>query len=59
MCDPCMSGKQSATEIMKQVSMTVEVVQPTTGKGKPWSYYISEPLKCSSASFYKKQAEEQ
>lgn len=47
LCDPCLSGKTSATEIMKQVSMTFEEQQPTTGKGKPWAYYISEPLKCS------------
>jgi hypothetical protein len=58
MCDPCISGQKSATEIMKQVSMTVEEVKPSTGKGKPWSYYISEPLKCSSASFYKSKPED-
>ena len=45
--DPCLTGKSTATEIMKQVGMTHEEVAPTSGKGKPWSYYISEALKCS------------
>ena len=48
-CNPCISGKMSATEIMKQVTMTDEDQMPSNGKGKPWVYYISEPLKCSAA----------
>ena len=39
-------GSTTATELMKQVTLTYEEAVPTTGpKDKPWVYYISEELK--------------
>jgi len=39
-------GTATATELMKQVTLTHEEAVPTTGpKDKPWGYYISEELK--------------
>jgi hypothetical protein len=39
-------GSNTATELMKQVTLTHEEAVPTTGpKDKPWGYYISEELK--------------
>ena len=36
----------TATDLMKQVTLTHEEAVPTTGpKDKPWGYYISEELK--------------
>lgn len=39
-------GTATASELMKQVTLTHEEAVPTTGpKDKPWGYYISEELK--------------
>ena len=43
-------GKLSASEIMRQVTLTHEEQVPTSGKGRPWNYYISEPLKFNPSS---------
>jgi hypothetical protein len=38
----------SATDLMKQVTMTHEEAVPSSGpKDKPWIYYISEGLKAA------------
>ena len=40
------TGSLTATDLMKQVTLTHEEAVPTSGpKGKPWNYYIAEELK--------------
>lgn len=40
----------SATQLMKQTTLTLEEFTPSSGKGKPWVYYIAEPLKFDPSS---------
>ncbi len=43
---PLLDDHLTATDLMKQVTLTHEEAVPTTGnKDKPWVYYISETLK--------------
>ena len=43
---PLIDDSLSATDLMKQVTLTYEEAVPTVGpKDKPWLYYIGEALK--------------
>lgn len=38
---------------MKEVTLTYEEVTPSSGKGKPWGYYISEQIKHTTSDALK------